>query len=60
MPRIIGDMQKNVTLAIATIASEVSALHRRVSEIEDSSALPSATCAAALPDSSDGPIRQAS
>ncbi len=57
VPRILGDMQKNVTLAIAAIASEVSALHRRVSEIEDSSAIPAATCAAALPGSGDGQIR---
>jgi len=59
-PKVMGDMQRNVTLAIAAIASEVSALHRRVSEIEDSSAIPSATCAAALPDSSDGQIRYVS
>ncbi len=57
VPRVLGDMQKNVTLAIAAIASEVSALHRRVSEIEDSSAIPAATCAAALPGSVDGQIR---
>ena len=63
VPRIMGDMQKNVTLAIAAIASEVSALHRRVSEMEDSSAGeslggPPATFAAALPGAAgDGRIR---
>ena len=56
-PRIIADMQKNVTLAVAAIASELSSLHRRVSEIEDSSAVLPATCAAALPSSDAGHVR---
>lgn len=57
--RLLADMQKNVTLAISAIAAEVSALHRRVSEIEDGAAVLPATCPAALPEGAgaDGRVR---
>ena len=41
VPRALGDMQKNVSSAIAALAAELSSFHRRLSDMEASSEAPS-------------------